>query len=283
MSKLLFLAAIAGLAISSVAQSPPPAPSPTEASQEKQEVGRDKGSPTQTENRPRPSPKSAFNQKNPEPPTQTSKTTRSEYRPKSSFGYNALAVTFFTGVLAFLAWLQLKAMRQQAGYMRDGLAETGKAAQAAQKSADTATSAGERILIMERAIVLIDNVKASTRGPAFGLEPHSVVIFTLKNFGRTTAHDVKLKGALTGVGNDPLEEMPPTTIAPQGTNSWVSRSIVYWINEETIKKINARGVLLKYEIDVTYKDSFHKDHWYRCEGRYEPALKQFLITSSTSD
>ena len=147
-----------------------------------------------------------------------------------------------------VAWVTLLVLSAQAiiyGLMLWQMIKTAKAttkaADAAKESADTATSAGERILITERAIVLIDNVKAITRGPAFGLEPHSVVIFTLKNFGRTIAHDVKLKGALTGVGNDPLDEMPPTTIAPQGTNSWVSRSIVYWINEETIKKINARG------------------------------------------
>jgi hypothetical protein len=102
------------------------------------------------------------------------------------------------------------------------------------------------------------------------LESHSVIVFTLKNFGRTIAYSVKLKGALTGVGQDPIQEISPTTIAPEGTNSWMSRSIGSWINEELIAKINARTSTLAYKIDVTYTDAFQKNHWYRCGGRYEP-------------
>jgi hypothetical protein len=269
--RLVVTAALTCIVTALAAQSPPPPPTPTEAAHEKQQA-----SDRVNGNRDLLKQVTVLLKKQ----NESAERQRQKDHDKASSDWWLVG---FTGALTFVGIVQLIAMFRQASYMRHGLAETKRAADAAKLSADAATSAGERILVTERAIVLIDNVKALTKGPAFGLEPHSVVIFTLKNFGRTIAHDVKLKGALTGVGNDPLEEMPPTTIAPQGTNSWVSRSIVYWINEETIKKINARGALLKYEIDVTYKDSFHKDHGYRCEGRYEPALKQFLITSSTSD
>ena len=88
---------------------------------------------------------------------------------------------------------------------------------------------------------------------------------------------------LCGGGQDPIQELPATTIAPQGTNSWATRSLGNWITEDSIREINARTSFLEYKIDVTYADAFKQPHWYHCEGRYEPALKEFLITASTSD
>lgn len=197
--------------------------------------------------------------------------------------YNALAVTVFTGALALLALFQWLAMRKQAKYMRDSLKITERTADAAKQGADAATEAVKTSLMTERAIVLVENVRATTQGEAFGLESYSVVVFTLKNFGRTIAYSVELSGALTGVGKSPIEQMPPTTIAPQGTNSWLTKSLGAWIDEPTLSRVNNRQSLLEYKIDVTYSDSFKQPHRYHCEGRYEPALKQFLITASTSD
>lgn len=47
-------------------------------------------------------------------------------------------VTWFTGGLFLLGYLQSRAMRRQSAYMREGLIETRKSADAAKLSADTA-------------------------------------------------------------------------------------------------------------------------------------------------
>ena len=154
-----------------------------------------------------------------------------------------------------------------------------EAAQAAKASADAATQAVNTSMVTERAIVLIDSVTLNTDK----LRYESVVLFTLKNFGRTIAHSVELTGMLHGPGQWPLDKMPSNTIAPQGTNTWVTRSIGNWIDDGLIQKINVRASTLQYKIDVTYMDAFQKAHRYHCEGRYEPALTKFIITSSTSD
>jgi hypothetical protein len=197
------------------------------------------------------------------------------------FDYNALAVTVFTGVLALVAWLQLRATRKQAEYMRDGLKVTERSANAAKESADAATKAVNTSLISERAVVLTDSITLNTSDLAYT----SVVLFTLKNFGQTIADSVELTGKLCGgLGQWPLEKMPPATIAPQGTNTWITEYFGKWIgDEDTIKTINVGLSVLQFEIDVTYTDAFEKSHRYHCEGRYEPALKQFLITASTSE
>jgi hypothetical protein len=270
MSRLLFLTVVAALAISSVAQSPPPPPTPTETAQKKQHAGDRVNA-----NRDLLKQVTVLLKKQ----NESAERQRKKDRDKSSSDWWLVG---FTGALTFVGIVQLIAMFLQASYMRHGLAETKRAADASKKSADAATKAAENILITERAIVLIENVEATMRGEVFGLESHSVVVFTLKNFGRTIAYSVKLTGFLLGVGQDPIQEIPPTTIAPEGKNSWMSRSIGNWINEELIKKINARTSTLAYKIDVTYTDAFQKGHWYRCEGRYEPALKRFIVTSSTS-
>src|SRR5947209_113428 len=84
------------------------------------------------------------------------------------------------------------------------------------RAGNAAAQTANTVRTTERAIVLIENVEATMSTPAHGLEYPSVVIFTLKNFGRIIAESVKLTGALTGVGNLPIKELPPTTIAPQG-------------------------------------------------------------------
>lgn len=64
--------------------------------------------------------------------------TQSESKPPSEGWAKAstIFVTVFTGALAILALLQYLAMRKQAEYMKEGLAETAKAADAAKVSAD---------------------------------------------------------------------------------------------------------------------------------------------------
>ena len=168
--------------------------------------------------------------------------------------------------------------------MRRGLAVTDHAAKAAQQSADAATQAvalAKRTQpVTERAVVLIETVTASTPE----LERPTVVIFTLKNYGRTAAYSAKLTGFLTfRAGSEPIRDMPETTIAPQGANVWITKSIGLRMTQEQIDNVNAGNTAFRYQIEVTYLDAFENSHRYRVEGQYEAALRQFIITSSTSD
>jgi hypothetical protein len=280
--RLLLLVAMAGFVISSGAQSP--LPPPTATAKEKDVSGvenrqvPDANSPTQT-------PTVTVNQTTPK---STEKSTGAESARRlnvPSINWSRINVgllTLFNGLLALVGFLQWRSTKKQAGYMRDGLAETKRAADAARLSADAATEAVANSHITERAIVLIENVEATMGIPAHGLEVASVVIFTLKNFGRTIPYSVELDGALTGIGNLPIEKLPPTTIAPQGTNSWATKSISHLAISDIIQKINQGTGRLEYKIVVTYRDTFGA-YTYHCEGRYEPALKRFLTTASKTD
>ncbi len=271
-----------GLVAALVAQSPPPPPSPAKATQEKQQLSNgqiDSGNPSQKPiTRPEGSDKYAESYSN-------------QSDDKSSTNW---WIAIFTGILTIVGVLQYCAMRKQAGYMRRGLIETKRAVDAANKSADAAMETVKTSRLTERAIVLIDSVIFNTGE----LRYESIVLFTLKNFGRTIADSVELTGelvinagALLDNARDEtrqwtLDQTSPATIAPQGTNTWITRSIGIWtgvIDEALIKTINHQLTKVQYNINVTYVDAFKESHRYRCEGRYEPALGKFIITSSTSD
>ena len=191
----------------------------------------------------------------------------------------------FTAALTSVGIIQLIAMFKQASYMRYGLAETKRAADAAKQSADAATRAADNARITQRAIVLIDSVKVTTKGEAFGLDEASVVIITLKNFGPTIANRVTFRGRFSGGVNKPIAQTPNYTIAPQGTISWVSEPIGDWLRPVDLRvgQIDCRQLEFTYELDLTYVDAFNKSHAYHCGGKYQRALKEFIVTSSVSD
>ena len=166
-----------------------------------------------------------------------------------------------------------------------------KTANATKIAADAAKKAADSVVITERAIVLIQSVEVNMRAGS-NIELTAIVIFTLKNFGRTIARNVELTGKLfvTGLGELAVEKLPPTTIAPDGSNSWITPSINHLIGDDvTLALISQVGLggtsletKLEYAINVTYRDAF-REYRYNCVGRYEPNLKKFLITGSTSD
>jgi hypothetical protein len=199
-------------------------------------------------------------------------------------------IIWLTGVIALAAVAQVWAMIRQARYMRRGLSVTIKAAKSARFSAIAAQNAvrlAERnAAITGRAVVLVESVTVANRSSEVSqLESHNLIIFTLKNFGQTIASSVEFSGKMCGVCQWPFPDVPTFNIAPQGAFSWATpKSLGAWIGDEiNISAINGRRAWLEYSVIVTYIDAFEKKHTYHCEGRYEPALKQFLITSSTSD
>ncbi len=198
-------------------------------------------------------------------------------------------LVIFTGALTFTGVVQLVAMFRQAGYMRRGLSVSIKSARstrfsaiAAENAVTHAKSATEKT---ERAFVLIESVVVGNRSSEVSqLESHNLIMFTLKNFGTTIASSVKLSGKLCGNCQWPFPDIPTASIAPQGVFSWVTtQSIGAFIPDDSLRRINSRHAWLEFKIKITYLDAFERGHTYLCEGRYEPALKQFLTISSSSD
>ncbi len=160
---------------------------------------------------------------------------------------------------------------------------------AAKKSADAVTKAAERVVISERAIVLIDDVSAQpmVKPEDEYLNPSSVIVFTLKNFGDTAAHSVNLKGQIEFPNNKStnIHNRPESTIPPQGTGKWITWSLGAIIPKEEIRSLNYDDVKVRYSIEVIYRDEFDssRTHTYRATGQYIPVLRSFVVISSTSD
>jgi hypothetical protein len=273
--QLLLTLALVGLSAWLVAQSPPPPPTPAVKRQPEEQhrasKQQDSNSAQRTTSRSIGSNQSTENQR-----TEVSQ-EKTDNR-----------IVYLTLVIALAAIAQVYTMIRQAHYVRRGLSVTKLAADAAKESADAATKAvaqAERTTsLTERAVVVIEDVRVSSSDV---IGPETVVIFSLKNFGETVAHAVKLKGDLkTIVGSGFLRDTPEVTLAPQGANQWITSSLKTRIVERldyVIASMNKIEGELRYNIEVTYSDIFGKSHWHKAEGHYVPLLKEFINTSSSSD
>jgi hypothetical protein len=142
------------------------------------------------------------NQNAPDPATQTLVDGGSEkqQQPSSSDIANGF-IAVFTFILAIVAVLQYRAMRRQADYMREGLIETRKAADAATASADAArVSASIAIAAAEQADRPWLNVKVHMTGPLVIDSRHGafmVARLLITNVGRSAAqHAQVIVGAM---------------------------------------------------------------------------------------
>jgi uncharacterized protein YciU (UPF0263 family) len=267
-----FLAALVLVCLTAllVAQSQPPPPSPTiEAQNQQQHRASEKNNSTNTQQSivgPIGGNQAAENQS-----------------AKSSQESTDNRIVWLTGVIALAAVAQVWAMIRQARYMRRGLSVTIKAARSARFSAIAAQKAVElaekNAALTERAVVLLESARFSTDR----LEPATIVIFRLQNFGRTVAENVTLTGACnSGLSECQIEKQAEVTIAPEGHAEWVTKSLIYGMQHEHLDRIIARSLLMRFKVEATYSDVFGKRYRYEAEGRYEPGggVKRFLIDSS---
>jgi hypothetical protein len=258
-------------------QSPPPPPTPSPTTHEEKQ---------QSANQQTSSQQSTETTAKPKVVGKSAKAHRDKTSDKSS---TDRWVAAFTGMLTVLGLLQYLAMRKQAHYMRDGLTETSRAADAANTSAGVATKALEHseraAALTERAIVLIDSISWGPRdNPVLsGIELRTRVTFTLKNFGKTMASKVQMHGGLIPEWKAKsileVEKLMPTTIAPQGSNSWTVPALQNLLLPAETDSINQSRETLAFHITATYQDSFGK-YKYQCTGRFDPVLKRFLISGS---
>jgi hypothetical protein len=257
--RLLLTAALGALVTALLAQSPPPPPGPTESAQEKQQRS---GGKTNSGNT------SQQSITRPERNDKYTKAQSSESRDKSSTDW---WIVVFTGTLTLVGILQYWAMRKQAGYMRDALMETKRSADASNES--------------ERAAVLIESIVGEPQSG--GAQPYfsdrSVVVFTLKNFCATVAYNVKITGGVKfSTGSMDIKGAQGVTMAPQGSNKWITVSLSTKIPPDEINKINMGNQTLTYKINVTYDDAFSKTHEYKAAGQYIPLLRGFITGYSKS-
>jgi hypothetical protein len=187
---------------------------------------------------------------------------------------STVLMTIFTGALAWLAYLQWGAMKSQANYMRDGLIETRRAAQAAIDSAGVAkvaaTHSERALLITQRSYVQITSVMIE------GLKPHSRPIITCRmvNTGKTLAHVKELSIVLGVAPSLPPQPdysnvvTPPAVLMAGETLDWAVR-IDYDITPEKLSYIKS-GKWELYIYGVTrYEDVFGVEHRTGFGRRYD--------------
>jgi hypothetical protein len=243
MSKLLFLAAVAGLAISSVAQSPPP-PSPTLATQnDRQHAGPERHDKRQA------------NQPVLDQPTTHYKTGNNQDHQRNDETANQ-TIAKFTIVLAIVGFLQVGATVVQAIYMYKGLKLTRTAAKAAE---DSVVLAGQNMHLDQRAWVAPNEV-ITERGSN---QPLTVTIL-LKNTGKTFAKRCFVSSARTvkalTTDADPdfdtllqnADKINLGIIAP-------SQEVPYTMNATF--EGNVPNVVRLIFGEVTYTDVFNYPHW----------------------
>lgn len=202
-------------------------------------------------------------------------------------GRDALLV-LFTGALAVLAHRQHQAMVQQANYMRDGLGETKKAADAAKEGARIADLS---LRITQRPIVLIDSiVMIGPRGMQNPVERciNSRIVVAFKNVGVSIADGFyyAIKVTSNGFPSDlPITVSHKTALQPQmpvieplpplGDMFPHNRSyIVKGVADSTLKVtgfVRYRGAL---DLAGTYVEF---------SGTYEAVTDQFLITQAVAE
>jgi hypothetical protein len=164
-------------------------------------------------------------------------------------------------------------MDAQAEYMREGLATTQIAAEAAKQSADTSKLALE---LLERADVFVSEVFTD---PSISMSSH--VTLKLKNFGRTTAERVTVTTSLSiprpPNSNEvilPGKRSEPFALAPGDVIMMKLGPITIW--KATIDEVN-RGAPLLLGIDIFYNDIFGTVHATTGEGKFIPTDGRFSL------
>jgi hypothetical protein len=193
--------------------SQPPSPTPSTRTQEQQKTSGNKKAGKADNATPSNPNESPVNQALPNKKTNNPQHTSDNNEPSSALNDDPLRnwlTIAFTFVLTVFAALQFWAMHRQARYMRDGLALTKQAADAATKSAEAAESAAKATAIQfEVAQRPWISVTVVPDGPLRCGNDSANVTFkvTMKNTGSSVATDVLVYGKLFPLRGDPTTEI----------------------------------------------------------------------------
>lgn len=232
---------------------------------------------------PTPSPTSTVNT----PATET-EGRKSEQKPTNvwekaispeTFSTWALVLVGVVGVI--LALCTLSALRQQ---IRDGKI----VARAAKQSAVTATKSAEseeRVLrLTERADVLIDDMFSTTPGH---FNAATRLKFDIKNFGRTRANNVLVRGWITLSEVDferpPASQFaPPVVISPEKMTPVIIRQNP-GITAQDIADIEGGRKTAFFALEIIYTDVFGDAHHTRNTGTFNLADQTFPALKNDMD
>jgi hypothetical protein len=197
----------------------------------------------------------------------------------------------FTAVIASAAVVQAIIYGKQARLMREALAETKKAADAATNSANTA----ERALhLSERADILIDQVNGSDGELITG---GTQITVKLRNCGKSKATDVNIgcyiiaiehyrSGPQSGERPHGVRHGPPVVIAPAGEWEFQSGPLGHFIDDPiVINEINQGAKRLWIQVVVNYLDVFKTPPRLLVGSGlfYKRPDGKFIMTVETSD
>jgi hypothetical protein len=228
---------------------------------------------------------SPLNQEPTDNEAQNQQNSRPKDSIKSPFGWGTDTwIAIFTFFLAVLAGCQFWAMHRQARFMREALAETKKAADAATMSAKTAKDA---LHLCERADVLIYKVTAS-KPATYGspnLGPTSVVTITFKNYGRTRAMHLTATCYLEIYSleqTEPLKISKPAVGVPMVLGAGDTFEVKFppigeWLDDDTVRQIIVRPIMLWFKAEINYKDVFDIERPTVGYGDFDPAEGEFAI------
>jgi len=187
--------------------------------------------------------------------------------------------TFGIFVLAFFQWRAMRghkeALDAMAEYMRVGLAETRKAADAAKKSAEVSEMAlklTQRADILVDACSVIDNTHAG-----FKIAPNNHVAISFKNFGPTRAENVVYRVTLIIPGVPQSDQIiGPSPLGPGDTQTMSFSEFGAFLTPQTIKDIGDGRIILRVSGTVSYSDIFGDPHEVPVSCRYSRTFQGFI-------
>ena len=282
-----------------LAQSQPPTPGPTKTTQKDQGKAIGKQGVTSDNQSESDVVSTAINKLSSEITTWKNQQAAENTKHDSSSGgwlmwstiMTAIATFAIAGLGGFQWWAMHKqriAMELQAGYMKDALTETTKAANAAKESARIADLS---LRITQRPIVLIHSMEMiSPRGPqnAYGRYIKSFIVVAFKNVGASIAEGFYYTIKVTSNGfasNLPITVSHKTALQPQMPiieplpilGDMFPHNPSYIISGIADKTLRVTGfVRYKGALDVT-------GTYVEFTGVYDALANQFLITQSIAE
>lgn len=199
-------------------------------------------------------------------------------------------MALFTIALSGLAGAQFWAMRKQGEYMRDGLAETKRAVDAAANASATARMAMEistRANVGIESIVLRDPWPAGSRRDE-GRAARSHIEVTIKNYGATRAKEMyfEFRAAMPPYTEQPVSIVSKCTeLHTLCSAKSVFKTIPEMCSEFfTDTDLNLFLEELRVDGQIRYKDVFGHAYHVECAATFDTAAWQFeIVTTVRSD
>jgi hypothetical protein len=199
-------------------------------------------------------------------------------------------MALFTLALAVLAGAQFWAMYRQAEYMRRGLAETKRAANAAASASATTKLALEisnRANVGIESIVLRDPWPVGTRRIE-NRAARSFIEVTIKNYGATPAKEMsfEFRVLMPPYIGEPVPIVSRKTELHSLCSSPSAFKPIHEISGEFFKNADANMFLRDLRVDgyIRYKDVFGHGYYVECAATFDPTGWEFeVVTTVRSD